>query len=233
MSEHLVALTPAQVPAVQADLAEWCRNKCVELGKDLARARQSLSIVTAAGWQKTAFVREISKVRSRMIYFAKIREAVQHGYLVVPNFPVEVMAIRLDPERQRFQQSDYDNIDVTDQGAKGQMLAPHEGQYVANRRPARDSSYTVTNKDGSTRLESLYTASGYEDPDFPIKLIRPEVLDATRQAMALKLFDRIGVVTGRDADPLVVGQIIDPRSTKWNVRVVSFFVAWWLDPGTL
>src|SRR5678816_122605 len=229
MAEQLIALTPAEVPVVQADLAAWCLQKCEALGKDLARARQNLAIVKDAGWQKTSFVREISKTRARMIYFAKIREAVQAGYLVVPNFPVDIMAIRLHPELRRAQQDHRGQIDVTDAGPhKGQMLAPGQGEYVANRRPSLDQSYETTDKDGRKVRHSLYEASGYEDPDFPVRFIKPEVLDATRRAMALKLFDRIGVVSNKQMDPLVLGQILDPRSTRWQVRCVSFFIAWWL-----
>jgi len=232
VANHLVALTPSQVPIVQQDLVQWCTGKCVALGRELARARQNLAIVKDAGWQRGNFVREISRLRSRMIYFAKIRAAVAEGYLVVPNFPVEVMALRVDKRKLPSQQG-YNHIDLEDAGPAYQRLPPGKGTYVGNRRPTFDASYDKTRKDGTTERIQLVESFGYDDPDFPVRLIKPEVLDATRHAMALKVFDRIGVVTGRKSDPVVVGQILDPRSTKDTVRMVTFFIAWWLDPESL
>jgi hypothetical protein len=74
-------------------------------------------------------------------------------------------------------------------------------------------------------------STGYDEPDFPFALVKPAVLDATQRAMALKVFDTIGVVqndSGRD--PIMVGQLLDPRG---NGRLVTFFIAWWLDTSTL
>jgi hypothetical protein len=63
------------------------------------------------------------------------------------------------------------------------------------------------------------------------------VMEATALAMSKRIFDRIGVVTGKKEDPVVVGQIIDPRSKSvWHHqpdRMVTFFIAWWLDTRTL
>jgi hypothetical protein len=67
--------------------------------------------------------------------------------------------------------------------------------------------------------------------DFPLQGVMPEVLRATSRAMALKLFDQLGVVLNNGGrDPIVVGQLLDP---KGNSRLVTFFVAWWLNTDTL
>lgn len=51
--------------------------------------------------------------------------------------------------------------------------------------------------------------------------------------MALRVFDQLGVIQHeRKRDPIIVGQIVDPRD-KYRNRVVSFFVAWWLNTETL
>ena len=51
--------------------------------------------------------------------------------------------------------------------------------------------------------------------------------------MGLKLFGGIGLVTGLGGrDPIVVGQFMGPKS-GYSQRVVTFFIAWWLDPETL
>lgn len=234
MSEHLVALTPAEVPIAQTELISWCQHKIIELGKQLSNARQNLSIARDAGWRRSSWVSIVTKTRARMIYFAKIKQAVAAGYLVVPNFPVEVMAVRVDRAKPMPVTHGYANINLTDTG-RGELLLPGEGRYVSDKVAVRDRSYQAPDRDNpqKTHRVPLYEAAEYEDPDFPVKLIKPMVLDATQRAMALRLFDRIGVVTGRKQDPVVVGQILDPRSTKYNVRLVSFFIAWWLNPDDL
>ena len=69
-------------------------------------------------------------------------------------------------------------------------------------------------------------------------------MQATSDALHRFLFDQVGIATGGDyatvqsqrrrrSDPMVVGQIIDPRSTKYQRRVVSFFIAWWLNTEDL
>ena len=92
-------------------------------------------------------------------------------------------------------------------------------------------------EDGKDVERHAYEAVDYDDPDFPVVLVKPVVLDATRRAMALRIFDRIGVVTGRKQDPIVVGEIIDPRTNlRWSHRSqrrVTFFIAWWLNPDDL
>lgn len=52
------------------------------------------------------------------------------------------------------------------------------------------------------------------------------------RAMALNVFDQLGVVRNsvRSGDPIVVGQILDPRG---GGRMATFFVAWWLDTADL
>ena len=105
MSEHLIALSPAEVPIAQTNLVGWCQRKIIDLGRELRSARQNLTIAKDAGWKRTQWVGLINRTRQRMIYFAKIKTAVQAGYLVVPNFDVEVMAVRVDrakpPENAR------------------------------------------------------------------------------------------------------------------------------------
>ena len=61
-------------------------------------------------------------------------------------------------------------------------------------------------------------------------------MDATAAAMAMKIFDRIGVVPqtrrkGYRGDPIVLGQIT--RKEGWQTKTASFLIAWYLDPRTL
>jgi hypothetical protein len=70
--------------------------------------------------------------------------------------------------------------------------------------------------------------------EFPLAIAHPLVMDATAAAMALKIFDRIGVVNNRNqsrGDPIVLGQIT--RKDGYSTKTASFLIAWYLDPRTL
>jgi len=239
MADHLIALNPSEVPVVQANLVDWCQQKIVALGKELREARQNLSIAKDAGWRRSQWVNLIARTRGRMIYFAKIKAAVHAGYLIIPNFPIEIMAVRVDrdaPPAMAVNNLNYAAVPSRISAASPQLLPPGQGRYVDDTQFFEHTPYTVQ-KDGKAVERHAYEATGYDDPDFPVVLVKPVILDATRRAMALRIFDRIGVVTGRKQDPLVVGEIIDPRANlQWRQqeqRRVTFFIAWWLNPEDL
>lgn len=71
----------------------------------------------------------------------------------------------------------------------------------------------------------------YDAPDFPFLAVKPAVLAATQNAMALRVFDEIGTVqNSAGRDPIIVGRLLDPRG---NGRVSTFFIAWWLNTADL
>jgi len=94
-----------------------------------------------------------------------------------------------------------------------------------------DEQYEAKNYDGKPIIKTRYTSADYDVVDFPVSVVKPSILKATQQAMALKLFDQMGIVQNQVGnDPIVVGQLLDPRG---NRRCVTFFVAWWLDTASL
>lgn len=76
-------------------------------------------------------------------------------------------------------------------------------------------------------------AVSFAELEFPLAIAHPVVMDATSHAMALKIFDRIGIVPQslRHGDPIVLGQII--RKQGWQTKTASFLIAWYLDVRTL
>jgi len=236
MDKSLVALAPGDLGDVQQQLLGWCRHRIVELGKELRDFRGNLRQARQMHWRRTSWERLISKTKAKMIYYVKIKAAVEAGYLLVPNFPAEVMAVRVDRHSPKFKQGYYPT-DVNETKPDLQ-LPPGEGRYVDEMLPTRDASYTTKNPDGSVKNHpQAITAGSYNEvPDFPMALVKPIVLEATQRAMALNIFDRISLAHGgrdmskarRRSDPLVIGQIMDP-SDRWSQKRVTFFIAWWLN----
>lgn len=71
---------------------------------------------------------------------------------------------------------------------------------------------------------------------------RPEIMTATAEAMALRLFDQIGICDQNagqhrrrgKGDPLIIGQILMKASKYGDItKPVNFLIAWHLDLRTL
>src|SRR5580765_6694220 len=86
----LVALSPQDVGPAQQNLASWCRHKIAGLGSELREHRHNLRHAHASKWKTTPWQALITRTKRRMVYYAKIKSAVDAGYLVVPNFDIDV-----------------------------------------------------------------------------------------------------------------------------------------------
>jgi len=222
----LVALSPADLAPTQAALGGWCVEKVAALQREQTDLEEHLLIATANGWKLAGLNSALNRVARRITYYEKIKVAVEAGYLVVPNFPVTTLAVRVQREKPPHETRDYKYSHF---GAKAQLLPAGEGRYVDDTLIHRDESFTVE-KDGKKEHKTLLVSDSYDEPDFPFTLVKPAVLDATQRAMALKVFDEIGSVTHRSGDPIMVGRILDPRGTG---RCITFFIAWWLNTAVL
>lgn len=196
LNRTLVALTPQDVPTAQAEIADWCRRKILDLGAELADARRNLRAAKKLmlGSPKTW---QINAAKAEM------------------NLPVGT------------------------------------GRYVDETNPHRDLSYDSKERNPQTgEIKTVHhrqtQITAYDEGvDFPVALVRPEILAATERAMALKIFDEIGVVHGqgtmskrqRRSDPIVIGRTLDGGKGRGYggepKHFVTFFIAWWLDTRAL
>lgn len=224
---QLVALSPSDMPAAQLDLARWCRGKIALLGAELRDHRLNCRQAKAAKWKSSGWQAQINRTKRRMIYYAKIKAAVDAGYLVVPNFDIDVFAVRTTRAMPPY---------VNDQTTAQPDLAAHgRGRYVDDVVFSYEAKESKTGSDGKPFTVKHDIPNGYDyEPDIPLRGVKPIILDATQRAMALRIFDQVGVVKARRQDPIIIGQIIDPdHNGRYWKKAISFFVAWWLDPATL
>lgn len=232
MSTQLVALTPSDLVPAQHQLATWCHEKILALSRELREQRENLRIAKRAKWRHTGWLNAITRTKARMIHYVKVKQAVEAGYLIVPNFDLDVLAVRVKRETPPPQTS----CSSADAGtAKPQLLPPGQGRYVDSVLFTQNLSHDepVEGQPGKTRYVAEYRASRYDEIiNFPILAIKPLVLAATERAMALQLFDRIGIVRNQRSDPIIVGELLEP-SDRFHQRRVSFFIAWWLDMENL
>jgi hypothetical protein len=217
----------------QAELKAWCAAKIQSLRAEALELQESSDIAKRRLWQWQSLARAASEKRAEMEYYGKILAAVEEGYLIVPNFDVDVMAVKVHPDledapasRNRWRPSSLDNV------APDVRMPVGVGKYVSPQ-PAHVVQHYDESKDPNKReMVRYFVAHGLRSPKFPVVGVKPIVLEATALAMSKQIFDQIGVVTGKRQDPVVIGTIFHPKD-RFRQRRVSFFVAWWFDTRTL
>lgn len=221
---QLTALLPGDMAVVQKDLINWCARKISTLKADEQEMEQSITHAAAMKWKTSPLKTAQAKIKKQIIYYDKIKAALEQGYVIVPNFPVQMFAIRTDRENP-LQKFEWYYWGAKEQSPK--LLPAGEGEYK-NPFPLIERQESVKDKDGKIIEEGYSRAVDWDDLEFPITMIKPEIIQATNQAMALNIFDQFGVMPAtRNDDPVIVGQIINGR------KRVSFMIAWHLNTKDL
>jgi hypothetical protein len=228
---EVVALSPAEMTGAQEHLVAWCERRLGEVAHEVADAKERLRVTANTPLHTDAFQRQVNAGARRLEFYHKLLAALQAGYLIVPNFPLDVFAIRTT----RVNPSEHLDrwaSEVRDQPAMA--LPVGAGRYVApdttigKRQVER---FNPEKKDMEKVAE--YYALDFRELNFPARLAHPRVLDATQRALALKVFDELGLVGEPTTDPVVVGRIYHPRSGGSTRRFTTFFIAWWLNTAAL
>jgi hypothetical protein len=225
---HVAALSPAEMVPAQHALIAWCNRKIQALRDEGDELDLHQKLAVENGWKTSVVTANLNRNQRRIVYYQKVQDALKAGYLLVPNMPVDVLAVRVKRAKQPEEVRDHKwgRFDARPEA----HLPSGEGRYVDDQVNYRDESYTEK-IDGQQKHVSRYVTDAYDEVDFPIQLTKPVVLDAAARAMALKIFDRIGrVQNGGGRDPILVGQLLDPRG---NGRMTTFFIAWWVDTRDL
>lgn len=223
------ANNPADMIGAQKSMILWCARKIQTEKVEMAEAQANLDAAKAHKWSPAAWAKQVKLRADKIEFYKKIKMALEAGYYIVPPFPVDTFAIRVkanaapkgnwsDSSWHRFEQST-------------KMLAAGEGHYVSPRPSREMTSFPVKRKDGTEVQIKHWRPSEFIAADFPFKLAKAEIMEATRAAMGLKVFDRMGALpASRAPDPIICGEILLPHRKGQSV---TFFVSWWLDTKTL
>lgn len=232
MDFTVIATHPAEMEKAQRSLILWCARKIEHVKQALADAQEQFDIAMKAGWEVSAWERQINRADKRVEFYRKIKAALEAGYYIVPPFPIDVFAIRTD-RKNPTKKASNNHWDTHKQDAR--ILPVGQGNYVSSKPVVYQRSIPLPPKDGKPQAMTEYFAKNFLPVDFPFKLAKPAVLAETAKAMALKVFDQIGVLPAFTApDPIVCGQILFPEKNGYGPRKsITFFVAWWLDTKTL
>lgn len=227
------ATTPLEMAQAQDGLIAWCQRKVASMQQEAAELAENLAIAIKNKWKTDTLRRHAGLATKRVTFYEKILAALQAGYCIVPNFPVNLFAIRTDREKplKKVYVGAWKNHGDFTQDA--QMLPVGEGEYKDPQPYVSTSEQQITDQSGKKELQYTKWATRFDDEiEFPIQMAKPAIMEATSRAMQLKVFDQLGILLPQiaKADPLIVGEILDPRPTSYGLRKrITFIIAWHLD----
>jgi hypothetical protein len=217
---HIIALSPTDLAPAQQSLLSWCDQRIAHWIAEHKDANEAAQHAVLNNWKAGPFRNIVQKANRKIGFYKKVRQAIEAGYLIVPNFPLNIFAIRTTATEARDDES-RSRWDRFEQ--KPRVLPAGEGEY-RNPIPAKDA---VTEKDGDKDVTMYYPTELSSELEIPMHLVKPEIMRAVDQARSLKLFDQIGIASDYRADPIICGQILEGNSG--SSKQITFFIAWYVD----
>lgn len=230
----IVAIAREDFAPAQARMVELADARIREWVEQRDELSENVEVAKRNKWRHQPLVRAHRMAVRMVTYYECIRAALVAGYMVMPDLQCDVYAVRVSPTGRMPATLVQTNWRPRDPRQTADSLSVGAGEYV--------SDVVVTDrrvdawKDASGAERKTYTHKAVAElpPEAPLILARPVLLEAAERAMALRIFDEIGIVganrRSRSADPMLVGRINDPRPTR---RGQAFFIAWWFEPRSL
>jgi len=226
---ELTAETSDEMQACQESLIEWAKRKIDSLRFDSIELEEAVAQAIRNKWSVTTLRRHAKLARDRISFYEKMLSALEHGYQVVPGFPVTVFAVRSD-RKKPLKLATPKHWEQHTQIAQG--LPAGEGEY---RNPFPEVWYLEIDPKTETKAAVReYYAKAWKDLEFPISMSKVRIMEATTRAMALKIFDDFGILPEqKKPDPLIVGRLKIPGKFNAYPEFLNFIIVWHLDTRRL
>lgn len=239
------AVNVDEIPHMQASLVVWARGKVLAVAREAEELKAAWMQAVKNKWQTATLKRHAAMAQKRVVYYQKILAALEAGYCIFPTVDCEIFAIRTGKATPKWGR-EFVQFGGPNFEEKAQMLEAGEGRYVEPV-PLTDATPGVrTDKrhDGSTYEVhgQRFEPTEFDEVEFPLIMAKPHIMDVAGRAMALKIFDEIGIIgdTGRarsarrGQDPVIIGRIIDPTPPGYGRRKrITFLIAWHVDTKDL
>jgi len=237
----VIAKTVTEMAVAQTRLIGWAEGKLAKLRGEAAEAKVNSELAHSRKWKVAPF-RKVQKVaEDRVGYYERLKAALEAGYTIVPDMPADTFAVRTSRQfpAHRTTHSEWRSRSLPEAESDGSSVG--KGRYVTPDMIYDHSEERKKLENGREEVTYYATSRAYDDEfDFPIRLVKPQVLDDTSRAMALRIFDEIGVLSAgsgrhkqslKASDPIVVGRIVRNEGSK---RIAcAFLITWWVDSRDL
>jgi hypothetical protein len=230
---EVTATTPDEMLHANEALIGWCYQKIATLEAESKELMAAHEHAKSRKWATGTLKKHANMALKRVEFFGKMRSALVEGYYIVPNFPVSMFAIRTDRKKPlRMWMQDNRNWGLSTHTQLASSLPQGEGVY---RNPDPEVEVRGNPSEKFPQATVHWAEDWKSEIEFPLTMAKPQIMEATSRAMALNIFDEFGIltedakVTRKRQDPLIVGRILDPRSTAYDRKVLTFVIAWFLD----
>lgn len=233
MELEVSATTPLEMSQAQDSLIAWCGRKIEVMKHEAAELAENLAIAIKNKWKTDTLRRHAALAVKRVSFYEKIKAALEAGYCIVPNFPITLFAIRTDRDKplKKVWYGTYKHGGDFQQDPN--ILPAGEGEYKDPMPFVKTDSEETKKASGEITTTYEKWATNFDDEiTFPIQMAKPAIMEATSHAMQLKVFDQLGILLPQaaKADPLIVGEILDPRPVGYGHRKrICFIIAWHLN----
>lgn len=228
---QLTATEPDEIAQCQQHLIAWGKAKIAELTAEATELGEAYKRAVTVKWKSEPMKRLWDKALKRVSFYQKMVSALEHGFVIIPNFPVTVFAIRTDKLRA-LKLVTTRHWDTHEQKSPG--LPEGEGEYQNPFPVIWSRTLPAPTQQEPKKTITEYWGEEFKELEFPIQMAKPKIMEATSRAMALKIFDDFGIMPERQKeDPIIVARLKDPRGSKHSPRFITFMVAWHLDTRDL
>lgn len=234
----VAASTLEEMNLAQAKLITWAGKKIQKFEDEVKAAQENLDIAKKRKWAQEPFRRIVSSAQRKVEFYVKVKAALEAGYTIIPDVPMDIFAIRTTRKTPKHNSTSglaqYGTPRVRDQESNTPPLG--EGRYLSPQAFVETSEFNKTGSDGKPVKYINVRASEFESEiDFPFKMAKPSVLNATAKALGQKFFDELGAAPsrnqGRRGDPMVIGRIFTGSGV--HQKGISFLVSWFIDSKDL
>lgn len=227
---EVTAESGEEMQQCQGALITWAKAKLREAAAQSRELKLAFEHAVKRKWKSDTLKRHAALALKRFTFYHKFLEALKHGYQIVPSFPITLFAIRTKRKTVKAYFSKSSGW-MNNREQDAQALPQGEGQYK--------NPFPIILEDTENDLEgkevTKYWASDWDEFEFPVSMAKPQIMEAASRAMALKIFDEIGICPEdpKKQDPMIIGNIIVPSSSPYAHRKVSFIIAWHLNTATI
>lgn len=226
----------------QRELITWADKRMEILSAERTEAWNNLEQAKKHKWKHSPFQTQVNKLVNQIQFYEKLKGALEAGYTIVPNFQdIDVFAVRTTskkPQQNYAEQSEiHGKVIPNDQKADCPPMG--EGRFV-NATAEYHQRRIGNGKDDKGNDKFLQTGEAikHANVDFPFRLVKPEIMIATKQAMDCLVFDDIACLPkrrlARRGDPMIIGRIhCGPWRYGEPSKTLSFLVTWFIDTKTL
>ena len=234
----VIATNPVEMAQAQQKLLGWVHQRILAEKAAQQEADTNLANAKKNKWRSTGFARLAATALRRVEYYEKMEAALEAGYVIVPNMPIDVFAIRTEKNLPRRDPTSH-GWGRRNQTSEAPALG--HGEYRDATPLVQSEEWKTKNAEGKEITKREFWNDDFQDVDFPIKAVKPRIIDETARALTMKIFDELGVLPDRrvfrrakHGDPMVIGQIVyRPTGSPHRERRVSFLLAWWIGQQDL